>query len=58
MSKLHRRLNKLEALITDESGMVPGFQKWMDYWSERADKILTGENGVSGDLISSRETHR
>lgn len=38
--------------------MVPGFQKWMDYWSERADKILTGENGVSGDLISSRETHR
>jgi hypothetical protein len=51
MSKLHRRLKKLEALITDEAGLVPGSQKWMDYWTERVDKILAGDDEVSGCLI-------
>jgi len=48
MSKLHRRLKKLEALITDEAGLVSGSQKWMDYWTERVDKILAGDDEVKG----------
>jgi hypothetical protein len=51
MSKLHRRLKKLEALITDEAGLVSGSQKWMDYWTERVDKILAGDDEVKGCQI-------
>ena len=51
MSNLTRRLKKLEALITDEAGLVPGSQKWMDYWTERVDKILAGDDEVKDCLI-------
>jgi len=43
MSKLHRRLKNLEALLTDDAGLVPGSERWLAYWTERADKILNGE---------------
>ena len=51
MSNLTRRLKKLEALITDEAGLVPGSKKWMDYWTERVDKILDGDDEVKDCLI-------
>jgi hypothetical protein len=51
MSNLNRRLKKLEALITDDSGLVPGSARWMAYWTERVDKILAGDDEVRGCLI-------
>jgi hypothetical protein len=46
MSNLHRRLKKLEALPTDDAGLVPGSEQWLAYWIERADKILNGDDEV------------
>jgi len=31
--------------------LVPGSQKWLTYWTDRADKILNGEDEVKGCLI-------
>jgi hypothetical protein len=42
MSNLQRRLKKLEALLTDEAGLVPGSQRWLDYWLEQFDKVVEG----------------
>ena len=43
MSNLQRRLKKLEALLTDDAGLVPGSERWLTYWTERAERILSGE---------------
>jgi len=51
MSSLNRRLRKLEALLTDDAGLVPGSEQWLAYWTERADRILSGRDGVKGCLI-------
>jgi hypothetical protein len=51
MSNLHRRLKKLEALLTDDAGLVPGSEQWLAYWTERTDQILRGDNEVSGCRI-------
>ena len=51
MSNLHRRLKKLEALLTDDASLVPGSEEWLAYWIERADKILNGEDEVKGCQI-------
>jgi hypothetical protein len=51
MSNLNRRLRKLEALLTDDAGLVPGSEQWLAYWTERADRILNGEDEVRGCLI-------
>ena len=32
MSNLLRRLQKLEARLTDRSGLVPNAQGWLEYW--------------------------
>jgi len=48
MSKLQRRLKKLESLLTDDAGLVPGSPQWLAYWTERADKILNGDDEVKG----------
>jgi len=32
VTKLQRRLTKLEALLTDRSGLVPHSRKWLEYW--------------------------
>jgi hypothetical protein len=34
---------KLEALLTDDAGLVPGSEQWLAYWTERVDRILRGE---------------
>ena len=44
MSNLQRRLRKLEALLTDDAGLVPGTPQWLSHWTERADQIFRGDN--------------
>jgi len=51
VSNLQRRLKKLEALLTDDAGLVPGSRQWLAYWTERADKILNGDYEVKGCRI-------
>ena len=48
MSDVHRRLKKLEALLTDDAGLFPGSERWLAYWVKRADKILNGDDEVKG----------
>jgi len=43
MSTLLRRLRKLEAQLTDRSGLVPRTKPWSDYWSPRIDELIDGE---------------
>ena len=51
MSNLRRRLKKLEGLLTDDAGLVPGSPQWLAYWTDRADKILNGDDEVKGCQI-------
>jgi hypothetical protein len=51
MANLQRRLKKLEALLTDEARLVPGSEQSLAYWTERVDRILSGEHDVKGCLI-------
>ena len=43
-SHLGRRLQKLEAQITDEVGLVPHSAEWRAYWTEWIRKLYNGEN--------------
>jgi hypothetical protein len=43
MSTLLRRLRKLEAQLTDHSGLMPHTKPWSDYWSPRIDDLIAGE---------------
>jgi len=43
MSNLLRRLRKLEAQLTDHSGLVPHTKPWRDYWSPRIEGLITGQ---------------
>jgi hypothetical protein len=51
LSNLARRLKKLEALLTDGAGLVPGSPQWLAYWTHKVDKILNAEEEVKGCLI-------
>jgi hypothetical protein len=44
MSNLRRRLQKLEARLTDSSGLIPNSQAWLDYWLREVDMIVDGED--------------
>jgi hypothetical protein len=44
MSNLRRRLHKLEARLTDSSGLIPNSQAWLDYWLREVDMIIDGED--------------
>ena len=44
MSNLRRRLHKLEARLTDSSGLTPNSQAWLDYWLREVDMIVDGED--------------
>ena len=43
MKYLGSRLQRLEAVLTDSTGLVPHSQEWLDYWGERLDRVLNGE---------------
>jgi hypothetical protein len=36
-------LRKLEARLTDRTGLVPHTQAWVDYWMARMEKLVNGE---------------
>ena len=42
-SRIERRLQKLEALLTDDSRAVPHTHKWLLYWTEQIGKYMSGE---------------
>jgi hypothetical protein len=42
-SNLQRRLQKLEAQLTDHSQLVPHTRRWLLYWTEQLGKLFTGE---------------
>jgi hypothetical protein len=43
MPRFESRLRKLEAQLTDRSGVVPHTKAWWDYWVPRVDRLITGE---------------
>jgi hypothetical protein len=43
MARFERRLHKLEARLTDCSGLVPHTEGWWDYWMARVGKLIGGE---------------
>jgi hypothetical protein len=42
-SNLQRRMQKLEAQLTDQSQLVPHTKRWLLYWTERLGKYLARE---------------
>jgi hypothetical protein len=44
MTHLQRRLNKLEVLLTDSSGLVPHSKEWIEYWDRQYYLFLTGQD--------------
>jgi hypothetical protein len=49
MMNLQRRLAKLEALLTDTTGLVPHSAAWMEYWTKELKKFEEGdETGHKG----------
>jgi hypothetical protein len=51
MSNLRRRLRKLEARLTDSSGLIPNSQAWLDYWLPKVDRIISGDDGDMSERI-------
>jgi hypothetical protein len=43
MMRFERRLRKLEAVLTDCSGLVPYTTAWRDYWTMRINQLCAGE---------------
>ena len=50
MTKLQRRLKKLEGQLTDDAGLVPHSARWRAYWIDRIDRILS-DTDTGTDLI-------
>jgi hypothetical protein len=42
-SRIERRLQKLEAVLTDASRAVPHSRKWLLFWTEQMGKYMIGE---------------
>ena len=42
-SRIERRIQKLQARLTDASGLVPGSTGWLDYWDSQYARFLSGE---------------
>ena len=42
-SRVERRLQKLEAELTDDSRAVPHTYRWLLYWTEQIGKYMSGE---------------
>jgi hypothetical protein len=40
MMNLQRRLRKLEAHLTDPTGLIPQSPAWMDYWMQELKKVI------------------
>jgi hypothetical protein len=46
MANLNRRLKKLEALLTDDGGLVPGSSRWWAYWNKQLHKYIARDPDV------------
>jgi len=47
MKHLQRRLQKLEAVLTDPVGLVPHTRKWLEFWDRQwYTYMTTGEVGM------------
>jgi hypothetical protein len=44
MRNLARRLRKLEAGILDSQGLIPNTPEWLEFWSEKLDRLVAGED--------------
>jgi hypothetical protein len=44
MRNLARRLRKLEAGILDSQGLIPNTPEWLDFWGDKLDRLIAGEN--------------
>jgi hypothetical protein len=42
--RVERRLQKLEAVLTDHSRAVPHSQKWIEYWDQQFFLYMTGQD--------------
>ena len=51
MSNLQRRLKKLETLVTDDTGLVPGSPRWLAYWTERLEKFIARDDDAKDHKI-------
>ena len=41
---MERRLRKLETRLRDrDSGLVPHTLQWLEYWTEKLDRVMKGE---------------
>lgn len=43
MSRLQSRLRKLEAVMTDDRGLIPHSPRWLAYWTSQLEKLVAGE---------------
>lgn len=43
-SRIEKRLQKLEAVLTDASRLVPHSQKWIEYWDRQFYLYITGQD--------------
>lgn len=57
MSNLRTRLRKLEARLTDSSGLVPHSQAWRDYWFPKVERILSGQEPAGPGSIPLEVAH-
>ena len=44
MTNLRRRLQKLEAALTDPTGLVPHSQRWLEYWDRQYYLYMSGQD--------------
>jgi hypothetical protein len=44
MTNFQRRLEKLEAVLTDSMGFVPHTQKWLEYWDRQYYLFLSAKD--------------
>ena len=42
-SRVERRLQRLEAVLTDDSRVVPHTHKWLLYWTQQIGKYMSEE---------------
>ena len=44
MTNLQRRLRKLEVGILDSHGLIPNTPEWLEFWSDKLDRLDAGED--------------
>jgi hypothetical protein len=44
MTNLRLRLRKLEAVLTDDAGLMSNAPGWLAYWTERIDRLMSEQD--------------